>query len=128
MNSTEQKARHTVVTQTRDELLKKLDEQGELLMVVIETETKVRQELMLEETTARRYANDALVARINQETTNRLELANEQRYYVDLEDRVTRDRVKSVNSRLETLLNLTTWGRIKWVMWGVIAPPVVKQQ
>ena len=59
---------------------------------------------------------------IGQERTHRLKLADEQRSYVDAQDRELRRDMEAtdrlLNQRFLMLESLTLWGRIRWMVTG----------
>lgn len=55
---------------------------------------------------------DAAAAAVNDERTHRLKLADEQRGYVDAEDRATLLRAKAA------FTSMTFWQRLRWLVRG----------
>ncbi len=76
---------------------------------------------------------NSLDRRINEERTDRLALAQEQRGYVDGEDRklrttcqerwdATTQTMRRVSIDLAAFEHLTLWGRLRWLLTGTVTP------
>lgn len=99
MNPTEQKA-HTKAT---DGLAKRLDD---LELIVTALDERVSS------------VATAAQASIGNERTARLDLAEAQRGYVDLQDRELRRAITWLGEGLHELRERTLWGRLRWICFG----------
>jgi len=63
-------------------------------------------------------AAQAALASIGQERTHRLRLAEEQRGYVDRNDRELRRSIEVLQVRTVVLTQSTFWQRVRWLLFG----------
>lgn len=111
LNGTEQR-RHSTVTHALDLRLADVE-----TLVAEDLPSLRRKHAQLEEFC--RTEDERTRMLINDERTHRLKLANEQRSYVDNEDRLLRQSIQQLQCRTVLLSQSTFWQRLRWLVRGL---------